>query len=433
MSRNNINIEESYRSHFGDYSVEPTPGLWSKVRTRIMWKQFLSFNLNQFNLYYLTAALAVAAGGIILITSKSLEKQELPAKNIPEAPVLQEEILDNSEDSPVQAESKTGRIKTDIQEVTGDISGEKIPAMEMEKNTGTSEEMPGGSESGKPMSEDLPSDDEAGHDPGSVTASISFNPSQTSGCAPLAVNFMNTSVNGEKYQWNFGDGGSSADENPSYVFDESGEYSITLHMTGKNGLEYMQQQAITVFETPSASFEVDEDVDLQGPVYFYNYSRSADHYRWEFGDRQGSGLSDPVHYYDNPGTYHVKLIVWTKNQCFDSLTILNAFKSEETSIKFPNAFTPNLNGPSGGHYNGNDIGNTIFHPVIDGELIEYQLRIFNRFGVLLFESTDIHIGWDGYYQEELGAQGVYIWKARGKFSSGKTFVESGDVTLVKKY
>ena len=206
-------------------------------------------------------------------------------------------------------------------------------------------------------------------------------------------------------------------------------------MTAESGLEYMKQEVIQVFETPKALFEFDENVSLSAnqAIYFYNYSKSAHYYEWDFGDKQNSSLLDPVHYYEQPGSYHVKLIVWTENLCYDSLIIYNAFTSQENRIQLPTAFTPNLNGPSGGYYVEYDKDNTIFHPIIGGELIEYQMKIFNRIGVQIFESTDIQIGWDGYYQEQLAPQGVYIWKIRGKFSNGKTFVESGDVTLVKRY
>jgi hypothetical protein len=142
---------------------------------------------------------------------------------------------------------------------------------------------------------------------------------------------------------------------------------------------------------------------------------------------------EPIHYYEQAGSYNVKLKVWTTNHCYDSLTILNAFTGPEAEIFFPNAFTPNMTGPTGGSYDINDISNAIFHPVVKGELIEYQLKIFNRQGLQIFESNDVSLGWDGYYQEKLAVQGVYIWKARGKFSNGKTFVKSGDITLVRQY
>jgi len=51
-------------------------------------------------------------------------------------------------------------------------------------------------------------------------------------------------------------------------------------------------------------------------------------------------------------------------------------------------------------------------------------------GYLVFESNDPAIGWDGYYEDQLSTQGVYIWKVRGSFANGKSFLKSGDVTLI---
>jgi gliding motility-associated-like protein len=261
-----------------------------------------------------------------------------------------------------------------------------------------------------------------------------FKASPLSGCSPLAVKFQNLSANAVSVSWNFGDGGFSAESDPSYVFDEAGEFPVTLKVLGKDGLEYTRQQKVRVFQTPKALFEFDEDVkpSVNQPIYFYNYSRGGDHYEWDFGDNQRSSLQEPIHFYQGPGNYHVKLKVWTDHQCYDSLVIYNAFTTQEQRLKVPNAFTPNLNGPAGGYYDVNDLNNTVFHPVIEGELYEFQLRVFNRKGVLLFESNEVGIGWDGYYKEQLMKQDVYIWKIRGKFSNGKTFVESGDVTLIKQ-
>ncbi|KKL63021.1 hypothetical protein LCGC14_2179320, partial [marine sediment metagenome] len=268
-----------------------------------------------------------------------------------------------------------------------------------------------------------------------VVVKAGFSASHLEGCSPLAVNFENTSENAIKYAWIFSDGGSSAERDPSYVFDEPGMYPVLLKIKGSDGLEYSTQQTIQVFESPKALFEMDDVMDLSNnqPVYFYNYSRGAEYFKWDFGDNQQSILTEPIHYYDQPGSYNVKLKVWTANQCFDSLIIHNAFTGPESKISFPNAFTPNMSGPTGGYYEINDFNNTIFHPVISGELIEYQLKIFNRHGLQIFESNDISYGWDGYYQEKLAAQAVYIWKARGKFSNGKTFVKSGDITLIRQY
>jgi PKD repeat protein len=247
-----------------------------------------------------------------------------------------------------------------------------------------------------------------------IPVKADFTSSQTEGCSPLAVNFINRSENAIQSTWIFGDGGSTIEKDPSYVFDEPGEYSVTLKAIGVDEQVYIAYHVITVFESPKALFEMDENVDLSlmQPVYFYNYSRGAEYYEWDFGDGEQSNLVEPIHYYNQPESYNVKLKVWTQNQCYDSLVIHNAFTGPEGEIQFPNAFTPNMSGPTGGYYEINDISNTIFHPVVKGELIEYQLKIFNRQGLQIFESNDVSTGWDGYFQEKLAGQDVYIWKAR---------------------
>ena len=65
-------------------------------------------------------------------------------------------------------------------------------------------------------------------------------------------------------------------------------------------------------------------------------------------------------------------------------------------IVFPNAFTPGNTGPTDGVYDQNSFDNDIFHPMSEG-VQEYHLQVFNRWGELLFETDDIHKGWDGYY------------------------------------
>jgi hypothetical protein len=63
---------------------------------------------------------------------------------------------------------------------------------------------------------------------------------------------------------------------------------------------------------------------------------------------------------------------------------------------------------------------------------DFQLRIFSKKGILIFESNDIYIGWDGYLKGQLCDPGVYIWKVRGTYKNGEPFVKMGDVTLLKR-
>ncbi|MDP4227104.1 MAG: gliding motility-associated C-terminal domain-containing protein, partial [Bacteroidota bacterium] len=99
----------------------------------------------------------------------------------------------------------------------------------------------------------------------------------------------------------------------------------------------------------------------------------------------------------------------------------------------PSAFTPNPNGSSNGRYNRNDYSNDVFYPiVIMNGIQDYHMEIYNRWGVLVFESNDIEIGWDGYYKGKLLTQDVYIYRVSGFYNNGKRFSFAGDVLLMRK-
>jgi len=59
------------------------------------------------------------------------------------------------------------------------------------------------------------------------------------------------------------------------------------------------------------------------------------------------------------------------------------------------------------------------------------MRIYNRWGELIFESFDIDIGWDGYYRGRLSPQDVYVWKIMLQFGDGTVVQKAGDLTLVR--
>jgi hypothetical protein len=111
--------------------------------------------------------------------------------------------------------------------------------------------------------------------------------------------------------------------------------------------------------------------------------------------------------------------------------MMNAFSGSEYFIEFPNAFIPNPGGPSGGFYSSkSDEVAQVFHPTFSG-VSDYQLKIFSKLGILIFESNDLNIGWDGYFKGQLSNHGVYVWKVRGNFRNGESFIKMGDVTLLK--
>jgi PKD repeat protein len=165
-------------------------------------------------------------------------------------------------------------------------------------------------------------------------------------------------------------------------------------------------------------------------VKAFNFSLYGERYLWDFGDDSTYTMENPVHLYTELGVYDVSLQVWTEHECTASKTIPEAVTViGKGEMIFPNAFAPNLNGPSGGEYDPTDKSNQIFFPYHDG-VVEYKLEIYSRWGELIFQTTDVNVGWDGYYKGQLCDQGVYIWRVSGKYSNNRYFQKTGDVTLL---
>jgi gliding motility-associated-like protein len=161
-------------------------------------------------------------------------------------------------------------------------------------------------------------------------------------------------------------------------------------------------------------------------------SVDADQYLWHFGDDSTSRLPSPMHQYRDTGTYNIRLEVWSEYGCYDDTTKTDAVTVEQSGrIRFPSGFTPNANGPQGGHYNVNSKDNDVFHPIVKG-VQEYHLEIFNRWGVMVFRSDKVEIGWDGYYQGKLAEEGVYIYKVHGTYNNGTRFEKVGDFVLIRR-
>ncbi len=254
------------------------------------------------------------------------------------------------------------------------------------------------------------------------------------GCRPLAVDFTNNSQFADTYLWDFGDGGTSTQFEPSYTYFNPGVYTVTLTVFGSGGQDtQVQQLIIEVYQMPSAFFTVSPTTVFipNEPVAFFNLSNFASSYFWDFGDGNTSIDEYPQHFYTQVGVYDIMLIATTVNNCIDTFILSAGVEAlSEGGIKIPNAFTPSPNGSSGGVYDPNSADNDVFHPIIIGAE-EYELNIFNKWGELLFISTDVNIGWDGYYRNELSKQDVYVYKIKVTYINGTSESFLGDITLLR--
>lgn len=261
-----------------------------------------------------------------------------------------------------------------------------------------------------------------------------FEPS-TQGCVPLEVQFYNNSLYTNEYRWHFGDGTISVEENPKHIFFDPGEYDVMLIAIGDGGKDTAYRK-VTVFENPVADFELVSNLVLipREHLEVINKSELADFYFWEFGDGATSTEPEPVHYYETPGIYDISLTVYTDTdpQCVDMKILDASLRVDEScQVLFPNAFKPVITGPIGGTYDPNN-PNAVFLPVYEGvDEDKYVLKIYNRWGELIFRSTRPDKGWDGYFRGKLAPMDVYVWKVSGKCTNGITINKSGDVTLIR--
>ena len=147
----------------------------------------------------------------------------------------------------------------------------------------------------------------------------SFTSNKTIGCAPLMVNYTNTSANFNNCMWYFGNTNTSTTNNPTTVYITPGTYTVSLVVFNSNGQKDSSTQTITVVDNPLANFTVSQTIGcaVDNSFSFTNTSTNAVSYTWDFGDGTSSTDISPTHTYLNAGTYNVKLIATSIYGCQD--------------------------------------------------------------------------------------------------------------------
>ena len=239
----------------------------------------------------------------------------------------------------------------------------------------------------------------------STAPTAGFTAQPTSGCAPLSVQFTNTSsVNATSFAWLFpgGDPAFSTQENPVVTYNTAGSFDVRLTASNAAGLDSaILEELIVVTEDPTANFNYQVN-DLT--VTFENLSAEATGFQWSFGDTNSSMEVNPVHTYAMPGTYIVNL--QASNECgndFLELTIqIGASPAADFSANLPGGCVPHtiqFMNQSSGTYDqinwafpgGNPASSTDENPVITYETIgsyEVSLTVSGSLGSNTSTQTD---------------------------------------------
>jgi len=181
-----------------------------------------------------------------------------------------------------------------------------------------------------------------------------FNAAPTSGCAPLVVQFSDSSAgNPTSWKWDLGNGTTSVLQNPSVAYFNPGTYTVKLIIKNSFGTDSVTKtKFITVYSSPEISFGASNvtgcyplstqfiDSSIAG-------SGTISKWQWDFGDGNLSGIKNPQHTYTATGTFNVSLKATNSYGCATSKT-LKDFINIETGVKadFSNSTSKTCNAPA---------------------------------------------------------------------------------------
>lgn len=171
---------------------------------------------------------------------------------------------------------------------------------------------------------------------------VNFSGSPTVGCAPLNVQFTNSSsqTGDLSYLWDFGNGATSTAKNPQTTYLTAGEFTVKLTIIDEIGSNSTTKEAyIKVGEKPTAYFTYEGPTEDCVPfsTSFKNESSDSSEsdliYTWSFGDGEGSVEENPEHTYYTAGVYNVTLVA-KNSYCQDSYTLNRTIEAVKPQAVF---------------------------------------------------------------------------------------------------
>lgn len=245
------------------------------------------------------------------------------------------------------------------------------------------------------------------------------------------------------FSWDFGDPasgtrntititGTSPSPFPTHTFTSVGIYNVCVSFQEPGSPVSTVCRRISIGLCCTGIIST-RDSCLQNSILFsLETSATINTITWNFGDPD-SGVNNtstsrsPSHQFSGPGQFVIEAIVnfscgiRTLERTV-TITSCNTSPSSTCLLYIPKAFTPN-----------NDTVNDLFSPVKSPacSLEEYELLIFNRWGEVIYQTTNPDNNWDGSYKHEACPTGVYPYLLKFKFVSQQRKINKGSVTLLR--
>ncbi len=222
------------------------------------------------------------------------------------------------------------------------------------------------------------------------------------------------------WDWDFGGAVSpstSTESNPELCFNTVGNFTIQLTVESALGAISTTTHMLTVNENPTLSAQKDTIIEIGGSAELVASTSSFGSFLWTPDlkidcDNCPSTFASP----EEDVTYTVFFV--DENGCTaqDEVMVLVNFV---IGIGVPTAFSPNDDG-------NNDV---LF---VKGNGIEsLSFTVYNRYGEVVFETTDQSIGWDGTFKERIENPGVFTWVLQYNLIDGKRGSQKGNTTLIR--
>ena len=421
MKKDKVDIEQLFKQNFENAAIKPNTKVWlglekslTKLPKSILLTRWIitvaSFGMATL-IYFVWPQVTIVEQNPILLADSSVELvQETPS-----------DLNKEGKTENLQSENFNSFTKIDKNIVKQkDEEFNNVTSLKNYKNVIISPEH-------------IPSEEIENKTISTAKAVIAFENSTHEGCAPLLVEFKNYSINLSSFEWKMGDGYLLNRKDIIYTYNNPGIYVVQLKAVNEKGVALLKYDTIIVHDIPKAygyiSTAMPYTTDLE--IEYKSTVENNESVKWLFGDGEISSVINTSHKYKQEGIYDVYFKVTNEKNCTDSILVQKiSVSSLDYSILFPTAFAPNKLGEPEMNYTPNSrTSNQLFYPIYQG-VEKYHLKIFNRRGVLMFETNDLAVGWTGYYKGKLAQQNVYIWKAVGTYSNGKNFTKAGNITLI---
>ncbi len=187
------------------------------------------------------------------------------------------------------------------------------------------------------------------------------------------------------------------------------------HVLAKDHCGHFYRDTIAVIQVSPVLIRLGRDTLIcEGGEVLLSPGSDFTNYQWQ------NGAVNPVFSASQAGTYWVQAT--DQNGCTSRDSIQVSTKWCRQYLVLPSAFSPN-----------HDSRNDSFKPVVSGGLDRFSMTIYNRWGVKVFETTDIRKGWDGTLKGIPQPSGSYVWICHYRFTGApqKDVKEKGMITLLR--